>query len=141
MNHDGYCNSSVAAPDGFHNEDQEMDVTGQQDGLSDYGSDFTPDEEEILNGLLQQAPHKTDTHPSFQLRDIEDDESPRGARVLCRLGHERRSYDAPTMQPPVQEKRRVTIQIDGDSSLPTNSKSPPTGISVLTDTKAHSREP
>ena len=103
-----------------------MDVTDQQDGLSDYGSEFTPDEEEILNGLLQRVPFEPNnqtTLPSLQLRDIEDDEVPRGAKVLRRLGHERRSYDDPEMQrqPSVQEKSRVTIQIDGDSHLSANS--------------------
>jgi hypothetical protein len=123
LDHDGYNNSSVAAPARFHNEAEEMDVTGQQDGLSEYGSDFTPDEEDILIGLLQQAPLSPSTAttiPDLQLKDIEDDEAPRGAKVLRRLGHERRSYDVGHMQPAVQEKRRVTIQIDGDSSLPTN---------------------
>ncbi len=49
---------------------------------SEYGSDFTPDEEEILHGLLQQAPSATLTEDlSLVLKDIEDDESPRGARV------------------------------------------------------------
>ncbi|KAL2042436.1 hypothetical protein N7G274_004928 [Stereocaulon virgatum] len=123
LDHDGYNNSSVAAPASFHNEAEEMYVTGQWDGLSEYGSDFTPDEEEILIGLLQQEPLSSSsatTIPDLQLRDIEDNEAPRGAKVFRRLGHERRGYAVGNMQPAVQEKRRVTIQIDGDSSLPTN---------------------
>ncbi|KAL8925345.1 MAG: hypothetical protein Q9172_002276 [Xanthocarpia lactea] len=49
---------------------------------SEYGSDFTPDEEEILHSLLQQAHSATLTEDlSLVLKDIEDNESPRGARL------------------------------------------------------------
>lgn len=105
----------------------EVAVTDQNDGLSDYGSDFTADEEEILKGLLEEAPlHKAnlpEASSSLQLRDIEDDESPRGAKVLRRLGYERRSYDLSEVQLLEREKRMVTIQIEGDSSLSPNGMS------------------
>ena len=105
----------------------EVAVTDQDDGLSDYGSDFTADEEEILKGLLQQAPfHKAnlpEASPSLQLRDIEDDESPRGAKVSRRLGYERREYNLPAVQLLESERRMVTIQIEGDSSLSPNGMS------------------
>lgn len=53
----------------------------EHDATSDYGSDFTPDEEEILSSLLQRAPaaHFEDT--GLLIKDIEDNESSRGARV------------------------------------------------------------
>ena len=105
----------------------ELSVTDHDDGLSDYGSDFTADEEEILKGLLAQVPsHEAsllEASPSLRLRDIEDDESPRGAKVLRRLGYERRGYDSPEVQALEREKRMVRIQIEGDSSLSANSMS------------------
>ena len=58
----------------------EGSILEQQDGISDYGSDFTPDEEEILNILLQQVPAKSIADSDLLLKDIEDNESPRGAR-------------------------------------------------------------
>ena len=104
----------------------EVAVTAQDDGLSDYGSDFTADEEEILKGLFEQAPSPKATlpeaSPSLQLRDIEDDESPRGAKVSRRLGYERREYNLP-VQLLESERRMVTIQIEGDSSLSPNGMS------------------
>ena len=126
MNHDAYNNSSAARPgrSNYACKKMEVAVTDQDDGLSDYGSDFTADEEEILKGLLEQAPaHEAnipEASPSLQLRDIEDDESPRGAKVLRRLGYERRNYDVPAVQLLESEKSMVTIQIEGDSSLSPN---------------------
>lgn len=105
----------------------EVAFTDQNDGLSDYGSDFTADEEEILRGLLEQAPFHEANLPeassNLQLRDIEDDESPRGAKVLRRLGYERQNHDMPAVQLPEREKSMVTIQIEGDSSLSPNGMS------------------
>jgi len=99
----------------------EVPFPDQHDRLSDYGSDFTPDEEEILNGLLQQVPDQGDnpnTDPDQQLKDIEDNEGPRGARIPRRLGYQQLSTQHPSPQTP--EKRRVTIQFDGNSSPSTN---------------------
>ena len=46
-----------------------------EDGSSDYGSDFTPDEEEILSRLLQlqQRPPKLISDVGLLLADIEDE--------------------------------------------------------------------
>ncbi len=87
------------------------DVGEQQDGFSDYGSDFTPDEEEILRSLLQRAPPEQDnpiTDPDLLLKDIEDERTPRGARVRM-LGYEPHSMPNLTLV-----EKRVTIQNDGD---------------------------
>ena len=65
-------------------------ILGQQDGISDYGSDFTPDEEEILNVLMQQVPAEAVTDLDLLLKDIEDDEGPCGARIPRTLWHKRR---------------------------------------------------
>ena len=105
----------------------ELSVTDHDDGLSDYGSDFTADEEEILRGLLEQRPSPAasllEASPSLQVRDIEDDENPRGAKVLRRLGYERRSHNLPEVQTLEREKRMVRIQIEGDSSFSANGMS------------------
>ncbi|KAL8933727.1 MAG: hypothetical protein Q9216_006234 [Gyalolechia sp. 2 TL-2023] len=53
---------------------------GHQVG-SDYGSDFTPDEEDILSSLLGQAPATLREDSGLILTNIEDDESPRRARI------------------------------------------------------------
>ena len=49
-------------------------ILEQQDGFSDYGSDFTPDEEEVLNILLQQVPGKRVTESNLLPKDFEYDE-------------------------------------------------------------------
>ena len=97
-------------------------ITIDQPGeYSDYGSDFTPDEEEILTGLLRQTPQEPDnpiTDPDLQLKDIEDEITPRGARVRA-LGYELRTLPSPT-----RAKKSVTFQADVDNSNnPANSVS------------------
>ena len=104
----------------FSNEGGEMEVaiTDQQAEFSDYGSDFTPDEEEILTGLLQQAPQEPDnpiTDPDLQLKDIEDEVTPRGARVRA-LEYELRALPTPT-----KPKKSVTFQAVGDCDNAANS--------------------
>ena len=63
-------------------------ILEQQDGISDYGSDFTPDEEEILNVLLQQVPAESVVDSDLLLKDIEDNEGPLGARFPRALWRE-----------------------------------------------------
>lgn len=49
---------------------------------SDYGSDFTPEEDEILQSLLQQGPAATLTEGlDLVLKGVEDHEGPRGIRI------------------------------------------------------------
>lgn len=91
-----------------------MPITEQQDGFSDYGSDFTPDEEEILNALLHQTTEQDDgpnRDPDLLLKDIEDEKGPRGAKVPRRQGQQ--SQDSPPLS---LSKTRVTIQFDGDNN-------------------------
>ena len=118
-----------------------MPVTDQQDGISDYGSDFTPDEEEILNALLYQAPQQDDgpnRDPDLLLKDIKDEEGPRGARVFRRQGQQFQDH------PPLPFfKTRITIQLDGDNNSSANSTFRASCLAkrILTDTEAHSRKP
>lgn len=100
-------------------EAMDMPVTDQQDGFSEYGSDFTPDEEEILNALLQQPPEQDDgpnTDPDLLLKDIEDEKGPRGARIPCRQGQQCQEH----LPLPVS-KTRIRIQLDGHIGRPANS--------------------
>ena len=88
-----------------------VSVAEQQESLSDYGSDFTPDEEEILNDLLQQQPQEhinPITDQDLQLKDAQDEFAPRGARVR-NAGYE--------ICPPLsatKAEKRVTFQEIGD---------------------------
>ncbi|CAD6584099.1 MAG: hypothetical protein ASARMPRED_001595 [Alectoria sarmentosa] len=97
----------------------DMPVTDQQDGFSDYGSDFTPDEEEILNALLH--PKQDDgpnTDPDLLLKNIEDEQGPRGARVPHRQGQQ-----FPEHSPLPVSKTRITIRLDGDNNRSANIES------------------
>ena len=103
-----------------NNEAEAMDVpvTDQQDGLSDYGSDFTPEEEEILNALLHQAPEQVpddgpNGDPDLLLKGIGNEEGPRGAKVPRRQGQQSKEY--PSL--PLSE----TIRIDDDNNRSANS--------------------
>ena len=101
-----------------------MDMPGsvQLDAFSDYGSDFAPDEEEILDALLHQTAEQDDQHdapsrdPDLLLKDIEGEKGPRGARVPRRQGQQ--SQDCP---PLLLSTTRITIQLDGGNHCSTNS--------------------
>ena len=97
----------------------DIPVTGQQDGLSEYGSDFSIDEEEILNELLHQSP-KQDDGPNrdsdLLLQDIEHEEGPRGARVSRRQGQQPKDHSLPLLY-----QDNSAIQLDGDNNPSANS--------------------
>lgn len=84
-----------------------------QDGNSDYGSDFTPEEEEILNTLLQLSPPDPVSDLDLLLAGIDDDEnlhaatqSYHGNQERSRLFYQRRK----------EGKRQISISIDANSS-------------------------
>lgn len=94
------------------------------DVASEYGSDFTPDEEEILQSLLLQAPaaRLTDDH-GLVLKDIEDNESPRGARVpRINTSHEQRLSGGSQIIDPKQASR-YTVEM-AESKLPASGEPP-----------------
>ena len=108
--HLGFINNEAEAID--------MSVADQQDGSSDYGSDLTPDEEEILNALLHHTPEQDagpNTDPDLLLKDIEDAEGPRGAIVPHRQGQQSQEY-----YPLPVSKTRPTIRHDGDNNRSAN---------------------
>ena len=124
MNHAGGSNVSSGhfwTQSGAHNDNDDTStmvspIVGDADGISDYGSDFTPDEEEILNGLLHPEQQDTleDLDAGLCVKDIEDEESPRGAKVR-RLVLEQQHQPLPQIALS-DEKKRIDIQIDGDSA-------------------------
>lgn len=69
-------------------------IADLEDGSSDYGSDFTPDEEEILSRLLQlqQRPPMLISDVGPLLVDIEDERmlQSSGQTPLDRVGYETR---------------------------------------------------
>ena len=70
---------------------------------SDYGSDFTPDEEEILNGLLDQGPNVDNPNldPEIQLENVEDDQGCQGIKIPRRVWSQ-------------HEEARARIEVDGN---------------------------
>ena len=84
---------------------------------SDYGSDLDSDEEVSLTELLHQAP----LSPPLLLKDIEDHEGPRTARILRELGRERREFGEIKITPvPLANrstKQRLSFEIQGHRSV------------------------
>ncbi|KAL8673129.1 MAG: hypothetical protein Q9168_002426 [Polycauliona sp. 1 TL-2023] len=91
---------------------------------SDYGSDFTPDEEEILRSLVQQAPAAALTEDrGLVLKDIEDHEGPRGARVPIYPRHQQQQFGGSQI---INQKQtpQVALQVADDSKLSASVESP-----------------
>ena len=105
-----------------HDVSRRMDFTATEnhDELSDYGSDFTPDEEEILSGLLSPAPdHDLDKDAdSNQLSSgTEQYERSRSVRFTLGSGCEQQIERSFTHSP---ERRRINIQYDGEATTDQN---------------------
>ncbi|KAL9129327.1 MAG: hypothetical protein Q9217_002198 [Psora testacea] len=81
----------------------------------DYGSDFTPDEEEILAGLLQQGAEVDYPirYPDLQLKTNEDNEGHRGIRVPRMVGN-RLSSQVISASISIGSKKTFRITVDGD---------------------------
>lgn len=86
---------------------------------SDYGSDFTPDEEEILQSLLQQAPAASLTEElDLVLKDVEDHEGPRGIRIPhFHIKHQRHPSSNHQMSG-LQQASHLTVETANDSDPP-----------------------
>ena len=109
-------------------------ATGDADGNSDYGSDFTPDEESLLTGLLhQQGPplDHEDDNPNddikSQLQDLNNDTAgQRGIKIPLSAFAKR--------DPRGQESGEQTLRKElGDNSLRSlsaNSQFPPLARSL-----------
>ena len=86
---------------------------------SDYGSDFTAEEESLVNDLLATLPTQTFEEEDLVVKEIEDDDRPRGARVARILGHEKWSNAGSRAPPQVPDpsQARVALQIKGHSAV------------------------
>ena len=93
----------------------------KQDEASDYGSDFTPDEEEILRSLLQQTPPTVATYPGLVLNDLEDNEGPQGAKVHWL--HVRQQQPGSSQSPTQKHTPHLPIEVADNSVVPPHSKS------------------
>ena len=82
-------------------------------GSSDYGSDLSLDEEDELTKILLQIGDISQPQPDLVLKDSQDDENPRGAKVPHKLGRERNRYlESPVLPDSAASESRVSIEID-----------------------------
>lgn len=89
-----------------------------QDGNSDYGSDFTPEEEEeILTKLLLQSPLPTPILDiDLLLADIENDENPHAATLFHHAGYGSQERNRRFVPRRSEGKRQISIEIERDVS-------------------------
>ena len=97
----------------------EDSASGQADEASEYGSDFTPGEEEILNGLLQlqSVPEIADnpiTDPELQYQDAEEDEGPQ----VVRSSSSRQIFESQVAN------QQLSVQLDNHTKASTNGRIP-----------------
>ncbi|KAL8762738.1 MAG: hypothetical protein Q9194_007494 [Teloschistes cf. exilis] len=96
----------------------------EQDAISDYGSDFTPDEEEILYSLLQQPkPDLAAQKEVLVLGGIEDHEGTSGARIPRLLYQQQQSA---TIKPstPRKQTSHIAVEMADNSISPANVEDP-----------------
>ena len=86
-------------------------------GESDYGSDFNPDEQVILNSLLEQTQNNLASGPAVVLTDINDYEGPKSARVPRVLARKRRDSATNSRMRKASSKNRISVEIEGDHSV------------------------
>ncbi|KAA6414936.1 MAG: hypothetical protein FRX48_01687 [Lasallia pustulata] len=86
----------------------------QLDDSSDYGSDFTQDEEGLLDQLLSKLPAEPGSYPKLFVKDIEDDEGARGAAVPRVSEQERRNRPEGTSWPGPQASQAIAIEVELD---------------------------
>ena len=104
----------------------------EHDTDSDYGSDFTPDEEEILSSLLQQAPITPTEDSGLILRDLEDDEGPRHAR-MPRMYERQRGQSIHPSTLTASQSAHIAVEIGDNSNLSTNGESSEIGARTVTN--------
>jgi hypothetical protein len=90
----------------------------QQDDDSEYGSDFTADEEEILNGILSQLPQSQAASTVVEDRvipSIEDNEASSTTRTARVLGRPQwiQTDDSDSMRTSAdRETPRITVEVE-----------------------------
>lgn len=120
--------------------DMNASTADPQDDNSDYGSDFTPEEEDILNGILLQPSRRPNHYPDLDLlpADIADDENTYATTLHYNpcSGSQERSWHFG--QRPIEGKSRISIKIGSYGSSSTICKLRPVGVANLIDNEASS---
>ncbi len=116
------------------------------DRESDYGSDFTADEEIILNGLLQQAPHEFKSDPDLHTLQGDSgnhEKSIHDAAVFRATSRQPRRSQGPAASGKVlTHEAQISISLEGYGSTFTARRwRAPARTPQLTDFQAFSREP
>ena len=106
-------------------------IANQQDATSDYGSDFSSDEEVILNSLLQQHHVPSDPELDLLLADIGNDETSHTAKIpFRRPSHRIRSESGTPVWKFHANKRKLSIEIEGYESSSSPRKPCPTKYGI-----------
>ena len=106
---------------------------------SDYGSDFTAEEEDLVNELLAKLPSQHDTFTNLAVADLEDDEEPGAAQVSRTLGREQRSRSGTPLT--TAREAHDPNEVHGNSRTTEGEHSLSMPKTALTDPEALSREP
>ena len=107
--------------------------TGLDPG-SDYGSDFTAEEEDLVSELLAKLPSQQASPSNLAVTNIEDDEAPGTAKLPRILGRERWSRSGTPLS--TAKKAGASIKIDGNGGTAHGEDSNHLPEIRLTDSKA-----
>ena len=105
---------------------------------SDYGSDFTAEEEDLVNELLAKLPSPQHTRGGLAVTSIDDHEEPGAAKIPRILGRERWSRSGTPLS--TVKEGGLPIRVDGHSSTAKGEDGSQVPAIRLTDPKALSRE-
>lgn len=92
-------------------------TAGPQDGNSDYGSDFTPEQDEILNRLLQPPPPKLVPDLELLLADLNNDENPHAARSPYHVRYEIQERSQDLLQRRKEAKSHISVKLETSCKL------------------------
>ena len=99
--------------------------------LSDYGSEFSPEEESILDGLLHAAPQVDNPNqdPNLQVKETEHDEGSHTIKLPRWMLEAVTDANQHLLSPSLQDKDRLST-VATDSGVPKTSK-PSTQLIIL----------
>lgn len=92
-------------------------IAGPQDGNSDYGSDFTPEQDEILNRLLQPLPPKLVPDLELLLADLSNDENPHAARTPYHVRYESQERSRDLVERRKDGKSQISVKLETSCKL------------------------
>lgn len=94
----------------------------EHDVASDYGSDFTPDEEEILHRLLQPTPSTHVQDPDLVLNDLDDDETLQGAKVHWMHVRQQQQKASSSPRPNQKQSSHLPVEMADNSTASADSE-------------------